>query len=230
MLRDRLVCGVNEESIQRRLSHGDLDFDKAWEIAQSMETANRDVNNIQAWWRDEPAAGRSKPQEAVNRISDRRPSVSSVPDPLCFRCKGRHTPADCRFASETCHGCGKKGHIVRACRVKGKSTQPPSVHQGSKGRGAGGRSRRAHLVQMGESSSSEAELDMFSMYAVYMVGQKSHKVPPIQQSVTINGTEVTFEVYTGCSVTVLSRKQYVKLRALAVLPKLEACLVKEAQS
>lgn len=64
------------------------------------------------------------------------------------------------------------------------------------------------------------------MYAVYMVGQKSHKVPPIQQSVTINGTEVTFEVYTGCSVTVLSRKQYVKLRALAVLPKLEACLVK----
>jgi hypothetical protein len=38
MLRERLVCGINDEQIQRRL----LDFKKAMEIATSVETA---VNN-----------------------------------------------------------------------------------------------------------------------------------------------------------------------------------------
>ena len=40
MLRDRLVCGINNEHIQRRLLAGhSLDFKKALKIATSMETA-----------------------------------------------------------------------------------------------------------------------------------------------------------------------------------------------
>lgn len=106
MLRDRLVCEVNDDRIQRRLlSHRDLDFDKAWEIAQSMQSA-KDVRDIQAIWRDEPATWRSKPVESVYKLSESM--VLPIPDPPCFRCRDRHTPSDCRFASETCHGCGKK--------------------------------------------------------------------------------------------------------------------------
>ena len=40
MLCDRLVCGVNDEQIQRRLlAENSLDFKKALKIATSMETA-----------------------------------------------------------------------------------------------------------------------------------------------------------------------------------------------
>lgn len=39
------------------------------------------------------------------------------------------------------------------------------------------------------------------MHTVYMVGQRTHKVPPIQQSVFVNDTEVQFDVDTGWSVT-----------------------------
>ena len=40
MLRDRLVCGINDEHIQRRLlAEHSLDFKKALKIATSMETA-----------------------------------------------------------------------------------------------------------------------------------------------------------------------------------------------
>ena len=49
MLRDRLVCGINDEQIQRRLlTESSLDFKKAMKLATSMETAvknARDFNN-----------------------------------------------------------------------------------------------------------------------------------------------------------------------------------------
>lgn len=59
-----------------------------------------------------------------------------------------------------------------------------------------------------------------------MVGQHPQKVPPIQLVLSITGTKVQFEVDTGCSVTILSKKKYAELRDLAVLPKLEKSLIK----
>lgn len=58
------------------------------------------------------------------------------------------------------------------------------------------------------------------------IGQQTHKVLRIQHSLSINGTKVQLEVDTGCSVTILSKKQYMELRVLNVLPKLETCLIK----
>ena len=44
MLRDRLVCGVNHEAITNRLlSKKKLTFDKAMELAQAIESAERDT-------------------------------------------------------------------------------------------------------------------------------------------------------------------------------------------
>ena len=44
MLRDRLVCGVNHEAITNcLLSEKKLTFDKAMELAQAIESAERDT-------------------------------------------------------------------------------------------------------------------------------------------------------------------------------------------
>ena len=49
MLRDRLVCGVNHEGIrQRLLSEKDLKYDRALEIAQSMESAEQGSSDIKS--------------------------------------------------------------------------------------------------------------------------------------------------------------------------------------
>ena len=48
MLRDRLVCGISDDRIQRRLlSESTLKFDKAWEIARAMELAAQNAKDIQ---------------------------------------------------------------------------------------------------------------------------------------------------------------------------------------
>ena len=48
MLRDRLVCGVNDNRLQRRLlAEANLTFKKAYEIAQAMEAAERSTKELQ---------------------------------------------------------------------------------------------------------------------------------------------------------------------------------------
>jgi hypothetical protein len=47
MLPDRLVCEINDEQIQRRLSaESSLDYKKAMKIATSMETAVKNVRYL----------------------------------------------------------------------------------------------------------------------------------------------------------------------------------------
>ncbi len=44
MLRDRLVCGINEDSIQKRLlAEPNLTYKKAVELARGLETADRNA-------------------------------------------------------------------------------------------------------------------------------------------------------------------------------------------
>ena len=47
MMRDRLVCGINEERWQKRLlAEPNLTYKKAIDIAQALETAEKNVKDI----------------------------------------------------------------------------------------------------------------------------------------------------------------------------------------
>ena len=120
-LRDRLVCGINEDAIQRRLlSEKKLTFDKALEIAISMEVAKQNVSELQST---------IQPQQVdVHKMTTQPPSAIAS----CYRCKGTHQPEKCKFRTAGCHTCGKLGHIQRACR---SGPQQPRRHPSKKGGG-----------------------------------------------------------------------------------------------
>ena len=47
MLRDRIVCGINDDVIQKRLlGESTLDYAKAVEIAMAMETAEQSMKEL----------------------------------------------------------------------------------------------------------------------------------------------------------------------------------------
>ena len=47
MLRDRLVCGIKDSRVQRRLlSETDLTFKKAFELAQASEVAEKNARDL----------------------------------------------------------------------------------------------------------------------------------------------------------------------------------------
>ena len=100
-LRDRLVCGLRNDAIQKRLlSEADVTLAKAVQIASSMESAEKQSLQLNV----------TKPGAICQvRVS-------------CNRCNSTdHSVRECRIKdSVVCFRCKKKGHIVRACREKGR--------------------------------------------------------------------------------------------------------------
>ena len=98
-LRDRLVCRlVNERVQQRLLSESELSLKKAFEIAQGMETAQKET------------------YEMRSSTSDGDRQVNIICRRLCTRCgKGGHHPDKCFYKDQECRACGRKGHIARMC-------------------------------------------------------------------------------------------------------------------
>ena len=96
MLRDRLVCGINNDRIQRRmLAEKDLDFKKALQIATAMEAAEKNALDLQMKGAERATANLQITQEAkIEKVEDWR--------------KERFKP-ECWF----CHA---KGHVQKQCR------------------------------------------------------------------------------------------------------------------
>uniref|UniRef100_H2ZYF8 ribonuclease H n=1 Tax=Latimeria chalumnae TaxID=7897 RepID=H2ZYF8_LATCH len=53
-----------------------------------------------------------------------KPQASSTkPKQLCYCCGGNHQQSTCRFRHESCHGCGKIGHLMRVCKTTSRTAQ-----------------------------------------------------------------------------------------------------------
>ena len=103
-LRDRLVCGLRQEAIQRKLlTMEGLTLAKAYETAQGMETADLHASELQASTKPRPlkvhAVNDKNPPaaHARNRTSKAPPSRESSTAP-CYRCgKANHSPDMCYY-------------------------------------------------------------------------------------------------------------------------------------
>jgi hypothetical protein len=165
MLRDRLVCGVNEDRIQRRLlAEPVLDLKKALEIAHGMETAAKDARDLKG---EMP----NKRDYPMNKLHGGQHS-DEYKD--CYRCGGKHNHLKCRFKTETCHKCGKMGHIAKVCRSsrtipRGKERK---TFRKNKARGP----EMNKVEQTG--SSEESEYNLFSL---------KNKTLPYSENLNVNG-------------------------------------------
>ncbi len=94
MLRDRLVCGINDEQIQRRLlAESTLDFRKAMKISTSMETAIKNAKDLT----NQTSSG----NYSLNRVGDevqRDQKGTRTAD--CGKCGGRHNAPERAHSEE----------------------------------------------------------------------------------------------------------------------------------
>ena len=115
-LRDQLVVGLSQDSMQRKLLAEDkLTFKKACEIAQAMELAERNTCDLKAAGSREVQAVSEK-HKGVKKKTNQPPSIG--PRKSCYRCGGQHKAEVCRFRTEKCRKCGKVGHIAKKCRSR----------------------------------------------------------------------------------------------------------------
>ncbi len=90
MLRDRLVCGVKDDRMKRRLSEVELTFEKALTICLAMESANKNVRDLQGLLMEETGQNVKslKGAKAVHRVYSVE-KKGRQKDIVCYRCKGQ---------------------------------------------------------------------------------------------------------------------------------------------
>ena len=198
LLRDRLVCGVNHQAIQKRLlAEKSLTFEKALEIALSVEAADNDVKQLQPQsatvvYQMQSRNQRSHRQESIVR----RPAIP--PRTPCYRCLGNHAPQTCQFKEVECHKCKKVGHIAKACKTQKNPSRMESRQ----------RTRRTHYVDdsMGpepEENTTTATPDNSYLFTVAGSGQN-----PIVLQVTVNRTPIQMELDTGASLSMINKQTF----------------------
>lgn len=176
-LRDRLVCGLRNEGIQRRLlAESDLTLTRALELAQGMEAAEKNAKSLKGT------------VPAVHNVNTgvKRPPVQST----CHRCgRTNHEAKDCRFRDAVCHFCNKKGHIAPVCRSKKQSKSKHFPKQ---------KSRPTKYVTT-DGETTDANLPIST------IGKSASR--PFRTNVLVNGKAISMEIDTGAALSIMSERQ-----------------------
>ncbi|XP_060079899.1 uncharacterized protein K02A2.6-like [Ylistrum balloti] len=120
--------------------------------------------------------------------SDKAEGTNSDSGKRCFRCGGKHTPADCKFLHAQCYVCQKEGHIGKKCPTKR-----------SKGPVSGTNISKTKYLEAQELKDDEF---LYGLYNVASV-DKGYKV-----NLNLNGCPVQMEIDTGAAITICSEKVY----------------------
>ena len=185
MLRDRLVCGLRDVRVQRRLfAEPKLTFTKAFELAQAAELAEKSSQDI------------SRAGTSVNALEPRRATADQKADhpAPCFRCGGRHSASKCHFRSVECHKCGEKGHLARTCRSKEQTVKKQFGNRAGK--------QSTNLL----AEPLEKDEDVEDMYTLFNVSDVS--LAPFRVPMEINKASLEMEVDTGAAASVISEVTY----------------------
>ena len=189
MLRDRIVCGIANEGVQRRLlAESELTYEKAFEIAQ----AAKDTRDLQL-----KSHSTSSGQVHYSTCAQSRPK-GPVERMNCSRCGGPHPPATCKYKDAECFYCKKKGHISKVCWSKGSLPANKPAGGGVR-RGV---PRSTHYV----SEDKAIEDNSYMMFNLHNRGSDPRQ--PIILDFTINNVPVKMEFDTGASLSIISYQTY----------------------
>ena len=205
MLRDRLVWGIKDDSIQKKLlQEKNLTFQRALAIAQGSEAADRNLREMKVPKQelDSNSKGVTIKSEPVHKLYGKKPSTRDMG--VTCHCCGTpgHLATVCRFRDRTCHKCGKRGYLAKVCRSKPNPKQPPP----------GARPKRPvsqPVRQVGEETDADSD-DSLQLIQTLGDGREGRQ-PPIKVHVEVDNCSVPMEVDTGASVSIMAEATYHKL-------------------
>ena len=191
MLRDRLVCGINDSAIQKTLlAKAALTFEAATEIALTAEATTQSMRELGLRSEGSSLSSRTAPQDVHRTIAGGTSSQAqdaSKSTLICYRCGlAGHTSSRCKTRKDiVCHHCGKRGHMKRACKSRGKQNPPKR-----KGSTNTVRHLEDEEVEEGEGFRSDSQTS-----ALFQVNSKGiPNAPPIKVKVKLDDCLVDMEV------------------------------------
>ena len=186
MLCDRLVCGVHDIRIRRRLlAEPKLTLKRALHLALAIDTTDKDASEIQK--------GDSK--EGYTPLNKVDFKVEKGTEINCYRCGGNHYHKSCHFKDAKCCACGKLGHLSRVCQARQKGNLPPLGYNKKSDT-----PKDTHLLEGGEEAMGREQ--GVGTYYLFILGSK--RPPPYKVQLSVGGQTLEMEVDTGASLSVIS--------------------------
>ncbi len=106
-LRDRLVCGIRSEYVQKHLLTKDgLTFQKVLEVAKTLETATKDLREIKG------AHTTAAVQAVKPRPQHRRSTTPGQKKSTCGNCGHDSSHTSCPARGQKCNSCHKTGYYA----------------------------------------------------------------------------------------------------------------------
>ena len=207
MLRDRIVCGINEDSIQRRLlSDPTMDYAKAVETALNLETAAQSMKTLKS--KAEGVSSSNRPvSPQVNKTTTS--SNASNPVPTCYRCGIRgHAVSKCWVDRNIiCHFCQNKGHMQRACKAKNKGKEGAPVPDTATPRPMSKTRSKSKLVRQVQEEESDSA-DSGESFLRLVESRGVVHSPHIHVQVKVDDCVVNMEVDTGAAMSLMSQTTF----------------------
>ncbi|XP_060607830.1 uncharacterized protein K02A2.6-like [Ruditapes philippinarum] len=205
-LRDRLVCGLTNVNIQKRLlSEKDLTYERVLQLSISMECAQKDIKELH-----QTAGGAASMHKVASSFNKKPVQIKKdLVQRECYRCNRKnHTPDACRFKDAIGNFCGKKGHISPACRTN----KFDNVSKKQKGHKSKNKKGQVHGIE-------EDDLDLgHCLFQMDHDDQGNYK-KVIWVTPTVNGQILKMELDTGSGVSVISKEDCFRLWPSAELEK-----------
>ena len=194
MLCDRLVCGVKDTCIQKKLlTESDLTFKKTYRMVQAVEAAEWQLTELQ----DNDEAG-----HPVHLVQDKK--STDLTQGNCYQCGGSRQLRVLFQGSIMYRVCGKTGHIARACWTKNDKPQKT----GSQGKPTQ-KPARTHCIKK-DSSDEKTSTDEEYSSPLYSISD-SQWSKPLVVTPRLNGTELKMEIDTRASLSLISEETYHKV-------------------
>ncbi|KFD49780.1 hypothetical protein M513_09375 [Trichuris suis] len=208
VLRDRFVCGISDEELQRRLLAEQVaTFDAAVKEALATETARLESIEIRTGQAiSDIQQIRTKPHKRKPREKETGSGQETERPTGCHRCGGQHDARTCRFKNERCRYCQKFGHIERACRKKSQERGVGDQGTRRRGRKTPDRVQLHAVTEQDESFVSNQGQETYFLNTV-----TSDMKNPIVANVLINGKPLAMEVDSGSACSLINERVFRQL-------------------
>lgn len=206
MLRDVFVSGLRSKDMMNRLfTEKDLTFERAVEIATSMEASAKNTAAIGNYVVDksvsEPGVKKLSKKNKPKPQCKKEPEKKSDNTPItCFKCaKPGHRSNVCKATDLECSFCKSDQHVVEVCSKKKK-------HDKNKAK---------KLKAVRAVSPEPSEKSIFPIEVVRVANKAAES--PIFVSICVNDRNVKFEYDTGAAKTVVTESVALKLPSIKLL-------------